>query len=90
VTALENAPEVRLSVPPGELECSEIHELPAVEPVGSELLAPRDMPCGEDGPVREEWPLPLSPLPLLFAMSELRDERAGLNESPKHETFYHP
>ncbi len=40
----------------------------------------------------EDWPLsplPLSPVPLLFAMSELRDERAE-NVSPKHDTFYHP
>ena len=26
---------------------------------------------------------------LLFAMSELRDERTRRSESPKHETFYH-
>jgi hypothetical protein len=37
----------------------------------------------------EEWPLPLSPLPLLFAQAEMRDERTGRSESPKHETFYH-
>jgi hypothetical protein len=83
-------PDIRVSAPPGELECSEIHELPAVEPVGSEMYTPRDVPRAEGEGGREEWPLPLSPLPLLFAMSELRDERAGLNDSPRHETFYHP
>lgn len=87
-------PEVRVSAPPGELECSEIHELPAREPVGSELNTPRDV-LQQDGEgeevVREEWPMPLSPLPLLFAMSELRDKQAKVNnDSPKHETFYHP
>jgi hypothetical protein len=68
----------------GELANNEVHELPAVEPVGSELNTPRD---GTMDP-KEEWPLPLSPLPLLFAMTELRDERAGNNNSPKHETYY--
>ncbi len=68
-------------------------ELPALEPVASELSTPT-------GDVRmrgkdEEWsvpstPLPLSPLPLLFAMSEWRDERAGVKEGPRHETYYHP
>jgi hypothetical protein len=42
----------------------------------------------EDWPI-SPLPLPLSPLPLLFAMSEMRDDRAG-NASPRHETFYHP
>ena len=77
------------SVPTRELENSEIIppvELPALEPVGSELNTPRD---GSMAPI-EEWPLPLSPLPLLFAMTELRDEKAGRSDSPKHETFYHP
>lgn len=87
-------PEVGVSAPPGELECSEIHELPAREPVGSELNTPRDV-LHQDGEgedvVREEWPMPLSPLPLLFAMSELRDKRATVqNDPPKHKTFYHP
>jgi hypothetical protein len=73
------------SVEMRELENNEVHELPAVEPVGSELNTPRE---GTMDPI-EEWPLPLSPLPLLFAMTELRDERAGHNNSPKHETYYH-
>jgi hypothetical protein len=72
-------------VPVGELADTELHELPAVEPVGNELLTPRS---GTMDP-HEEWPLPLSPLPLLFAQAELRDERTGRSESPKHETFYH-
>jgi hypothetical protein len=75
-------------VPVGELDNTEFHppvELPAVEPVGNELLTPRS--GTKDS--HEEWPLPLSPLPLLFAQAELRDERTGQSESPKHETFYH-
>jgi hypothetical protein len=70
-----------------ELENREVHELPALEPVGSELNTPMEARMRE-----EDWPvspMPLSPLPLLFAMSEMRDERAG-NVSPKHDTFYHP
>jgi hypothetical protein len=73
-------------VPARELGSCEIHELPVVEPVGSELHTPRDKTTTESG---KEWPLPLSPLPLLFAMVELRDKRAGHNP-PKHNTFYHP
>jgi len=73
------------SVEMRELENNEVHELPAAEPVGSELNTPRD---GGMDPI-DEWPLPLSPLPLLFAMTELRDERAGNNYSPKHDTYYH-
>lgn len=69
------------SVMPMELETIEVHELPALEPVGSELDGPTSTP---------EWPLALSPLPLLFAMTEMRDERGGHNNSPKHDTFYHP
>ncbi|KAH9212067.1 hypothetical protein DL95DRAFT_391917 [Leptodontidium sp. 2 PMI_412] len=77
-----------------ELENSEVvmpAELPALEPVGSELSTPRDerTQCDEDWPLPMS-PLPMSPLPLLFAMSELRDERAGVKEGPKHETFYNP
>jgi hypothetical protein len=75
-------------VPVRELENTEVQppvELPAVEPVGNELLTPRS---GTMDP-HEEWPLPLSPVPLLFAQAELRDERTGRSESPKHETFYH-
>jgi hypothetical protein len=60
-------------------------ELPALEPVGSELSTPRDVRAVED-----DWPLPLSPLPLLFAMSELRDKRREEEEAHRHETFYHP
>jgi hypothetical protein len=72
-----------------ELEDTEVRqpvELPAVEPVGSELNTPRD--CKMD-PI-EKWPVPLSPLSVLFVLTEMRDERTGNNESPKHETFYHP
>ena len=58
-------------------------ELPAIEPVGTELLAPSD----KQG---KEWSLPILPLPALFAMSEIRDERTGTDEGSKHETFYHP
>jgi hypothetical protein len=72
-------------VPVRELENTEVHELPAVEPVGMELHTPRSGTM--ESP--EEWPLPLSPVPLLFAQAELRDERTGRSESPKHETFYH-
>lgn len=77
-----------------ELENSEVvmpAELPALEPVGSELSTPREERerCEEDWPLPVS-PLPLSPLPLLFAMSEMRDERAGVVEGPRHETYYHP
>jgi hypothetical protein len=73
-------------MPRRELDNSEVHELPAVEPVGFELLTPRDE---TDNPATD-WPLPLSPLPALFAMTEIRDERTGADCSPKHQTFYHP
>lgn len=63
-----------------------VHELPAAEPVGSELSTPMEARMRDlDWPLS---PLPLSPLPLLFAMSEMRD-RVG-DQSPKHDTFYHP
>jgi hypothetical protein len=74
------------SVVMGELANNEVFEMPAQEPVGSELNTPRDGTMNSN----EEWPLPLSPLPLLFAMTELRDEREGNNNSPKHETYYNP
>jgi hypothetical protein len=70
----------------------EIHELPAVEPVGSELSVPRE--AGIKGIERDNWPassshpLPLSPLPLLFSMAELRDSRAE-NSSPKDDSFFY-
>ena len=67
----------------GELDNNEVHELAAVEPVGSELNTTRD---ANMEPI--EWPLPLSPVPLLFAMTELRDERAGNDDLPKHKTYY--
>jgi hypothetical protein len=73
------------SVIPKELETHEVYELAAVEPVGSELNTPKD---GKMDPI-EEWPLPITPLRAMFAMTEIRDERAGNNESPKHETYYH-
>ena len=67
----------------GELETHEVHELPAVEPVGSELNN------STDGTMKpEEWPLPITPLRALFAMAEIRDERAGNNGSPQHDTYY--
>jgi hypothetical protein len=68
-----------------ELENNQVFELPAREPVGSELSTPRDGTMAS----HDDWPLPLSPLPLLFAMTELRDERTGNNQSPKHDTYYH-
>jgi hypothetical protein len=52
-----------------------VYELPAVEPVGSELNTPMEARMREDWPASPYGPLPLSPLPLLFAMSELRDQR---------------
>lgn len=77
-----------------ELENSQVvmpAELPALEPVGSELSTPReDKTRSEDDWPLPISPLPMSPLPLLFAMSEWRDERAGVTEGPKHETYYHP
>jgi ankyrin repeat protein len=54
-------------------------EMPAVEPVGSELYAPTEV-----------WPLPLSPLPLLFAMSELRDEKAADRNSVMDDSHHRP
>lgn len=75
--------------PPVEMDVHEIHELAAVEPVGSELNTPMEARMRED-----DWPIspmPLSPLPLLFAMTEMRDHRNGVVDvSPRHDTFYHP
>lgn len=60
-----------------------------MEPVGSELLTPRDAPVGE-GEERGEFPLPMGAVPALFAMSELRDQRAALADAEsRHQTFYH-
>jgi len=73
-------------VPVGELEAVEVHELAAVEPVGSELNTPRD---GKMAPI-EDWPLPISPLVAMFVATEIRDERTQNNSSPKHETYYNP
>lgn len=88
-----------------ELETTEIYELADNEPVGSELNTPMaarprvrlngDGTTEEDEEGEEEqWPmrtpLPLSPLPALFAASELRDQRMGRSESLRHETYYHP
>jgi len=77
---------------PAEVEVHEVYELPAVEPVGSELSTPIFARTQEDvWPVSPMTPMPLSPLPLLFAMTELRDQRNGVGDkSPKHDTFYHP
>ncbi|XMA17529.1 hypothetical protein WAI453_010320 [Rhynchosporium graminicola] len=75
----------------GELRGSDAAELPALEPVSIEFLPPIHERRRSD----EDWPLPISPmpmspLPLQFAFSEWRDERAGVKNGPKHETFYHP
>lgn len=75
--------------PANELENVEIIppvELPAVEPVGSELNTPIDGKEGLDVEAR----LPLSPLTTLFVMTEIRDQNKGEDESLKHDTFYHP
>jgi hypothetical protein len=71
-------------IPTHELDNSEVIlpvEMPAVEPVGSELSMPREGSM--------EWPIPLSPLPLLFALTEMKDNKA---ESIKtaHDTYYNP
>lgn len=72
-------------VEPKELETFEIYEMPVPDPVGSELSTPRTGTFKSDG---EEWPLPLSPLPMLFALTEMRDVKMGRSESPKHATYY--
>jgi hypothetical protein len=75
------------SLVPKEMENTEVIppvELPALEPVGMELLTPRSATDN----LEKDWPLPVSPLPALFAMTEIRDERTGA-DSPKHNTFYH-
>jgi hypothetical protein len=85
--------EVAAEIPaPVEAEVHEVYELPAVEPVGSELSTPIFARTREDvWPVSPMTPMPLSPLPLLFAEAELRDQRKGVGDkSPKHNTFYHP
>jgi hypothetical protein len=80
---------LRISIPLEELAVNEVHEMPAVEPVGSELTTPRDtMLADETGEGREGWHLPVGPVPAMFAMSELRDQRV-VRPLPKHETFYH-
>lgn len=75
-------------VPVKELDGREIIppvELPALEPVGSELSTPRDGKNPE-----EDWAtLPMSPLRVMFVEAELRDQRKRLDEEPKHDTFYH-
>ena len=89
-TASQGKPQLHSEcIPRKEMDNTEVMqpvELPALEPVGMELLTPRD----KTDELEKEWPLPISPLPALFAMTEIRDERAGTNESPQHETFYHP
>ncbi|TAQ86097.1 hypothetical protein B7494_g5575 [Chlorociboria aeruginascens] len=77
------------SVSVKELDNTEIRppvELPVPEPVGSELITPKL----DSIEATDDWPLPLSPLAALFAMTEMRDEKAGLDDSPRHDTFYHP
>ena len=73
-------PDLRITVPPVEVANQEIHELPALEPVGTEMHTPRDTNVGGGKEEEEKWPLPLSPLSFLFAMSELRDQRRELEE----------
>lgn len=70
-----------------EVDNTQVYELPASEPVGSELSTPIGARMRE-----EDWtltPLPRSPVALLFAQSEMRDQRLG-DRSPRHNTFYHP
>lgn len=77
--------------PSAEVEIYEVHELPAVEPVGSELSTPMKARMKDDQPVSPMGTMPLSPLPLLFAMTEMRDQRNGVwDVSLRHDTFYHP
>lgn len=91
--------------PPKELPDTEVYEMAAPDPVGTELNTPMTarprIRLNGDGSVdenddgeEEHWPiqspLPLSPLPALFAATELRDERMGRSESTRHQTYYHP
>jgi hypothetical protein len=73
-------------MPAVEAGATEIYEMPAVEPVGTELNTPMETRMRDDWPVS---PMPLSPLPQLFAAVELRDQRNGGDVSPRHDTFYH-
>jgi hypothetical protein len=80
---------LQISIPLEELAVNEVHEMPALEPVGSELTTPNDtMPADETWEGREGWHLPVAPLPAIFATSELRDQRV-VRALPKHDTFYH-
>lgn len=73
-----------------EMDNTQVYELPASEPVGSELSTPIGVRIREaDWPLTPLTPLPLSPVALLFAESEMRDQRRG-DRSPRHNTFYHP
>ncbi|KAH8820287.1 hypothetical protein F5884DRAFT_41623 [Xylogone sp. PMI_703] len=77
------------SIPVMELSNTEVIppiELPASEPVGSELSSPMD----EKSESSEKLQIPMSPLTQLFAMSELRDQKMGVEEEKKHDTYYHP
>jgi hypothetical protein len=76
-------------VPAVEAGTTEIYEMPAVEPVGSELNTPMETRMRDDWPVSPLRPMPLSPLSGLFAAVELRDQRNGGDVSPRHNTFYH-
>jgi hypothetical protein len=58
-------------------------ELPASEPVRTELLTPSN----KQG---KEWLLLIAPLLALFIMSKIRDKRTGTDKGSKHETFYYP
>ncbi|TVY44037.1 hypothetical protein LSUB1_G002137 [Lachnellula subtilissima] len=83
-TALPGKPQLHSEcIPRKEMENTQV--IPPLEPVGMELLTPRD----DTNRPEKEWSLPISPLPALFAMTEMRDERTGGDDSPRHETFYH-
>jgi hypothetical protein len=76
-------------MPAVEAGATEIYEMPAVEPVGTELNTPMETRMRDDWPVSPLRPMPLSPLSGLFAAVELRDQRNGGDISPRHDTFYH-
>jgi hypothetical protein len=70
------------SLPAKELETNEVFELPAREPVGSELTTPAEERA-------TDWPLPITPLRAMFVQAEWQDEKAGNDNAPKHDTYYH-
>ena len=87
-TDSEDSPQLSAALPaerepPRELENNEVYELAAAEPVGNELNTPMQ------NMGKKDWPLPMTPLRTIFAMTELRDEREA-KESQKHQTYYNP